>query len=1021
MPSLSSSIVNQQVASVRDVEEALSRQSLYGGDLITNLLELAAVSEERLGKVLAESHDLEPAPTGELAVAPEYVRRLVPADVAQRFALYPLEERDGTLTLAVAEPLPSETEQDLAFSLGAKIVQKVALLVRVRQAISRDYGSPLDRRSLRVLARLSGRPDPSPSSLPSRPEGPLSQSPAQSVRPQFPSASPKAAVTKSVPATAPPATAAPPKSTPATSTPATSTPPKSTSPRSIPAKSAPPKAGASIQPRVPRAPALPDFSSLTKPAEAGRQRRLGPFTAAMAERGLLDAQTRDDVLRAFFDFASQYFDYAALFAVQGDLAEGRDASGAGAPRSRIVAVGVPLDLPSAMSRARDAATFELTRLGSGGLDGALAKDLERRPGRLVLFLPVQVRGRTVLILYGDHGERDVELQAVGEVISFAPLVANAFERLILRKRLRDKGGETAPPSIRLGRPREPARPLPNAGERAATLASLIEERFDSGSRSSRPARPSSRPPLSSGAKRSPPPPQPASDPITPPTPRYTPAPTVAIPVISIGPASSRRTVPIPPDASRSVPAPRANEPPEDGWDAAASGGTPFARVERGTQPGVGRDLTASIPSGVSSQQPPAAEPPAVQLPALRPPAVQLPALRPPVVQSLAEEPPAETTPAEPAPISLRSASQRRLQLVSDAPPPLPKFETPEIDISESATEFDEGEDFPPISDVSGVPLAPASRALAYSARPLPPRDVSQDVGLPSVIVDLASDTQEFVDRLLEGDPTAGDKLVQIGDTAITVLASIFPGPITAELRRSSGDGPGKASDCGPVLRTLARMGTRPVPFVAVRTADGDPVVRAWATRLLGEMPSAESAHAVVRRLTDDDADVQRAAHAAGHMLLHHPEAAEALQAKIAETVSDVTRPEDSRHSLIEALAELRAPLVIPTLIRLLEDGSPDIVRSAHWALGVIARQDFGTKAAHWEEWWLANSSRHRIEWLIDSLMHESQDLRRNAGDELKSLTKEYFGYYDDLPKKERQRAQDRYREWWESKGKARFR
>ena len=211
----------------------------------------------------------------------------------------------------------------------------------------------------------------------------------------------------------------------------------------------------------------------------------------MAERGLLDAQTRDDVLRAFFDFASQYFDYAALFAVQGDLAEGRDASGAGAPRSRIVAVGVPLDLPSAMSRARDAATYELTRLGSGGLDGALAKDLERRPGRLVLFLPVQVRDRTVLILYGDHGERDVELQAVGEVISFAPLVANAFERLILRKRLRDKGGDAPEPSMRVSRLREPAHPLPNAGERAATLASLIE---DASSRSSLPARPSSRPP-----------------------------------------------------------------------------------------------------------------------------------------------------------------------------------------------------------------------------------------------------------------------------------------------------------------------------------------------------------------------------------------------------------------------------------------------------------------------------------------------------------------------------------------------
>ncbi len=391
MPSLSSSIVNQQVASVRDVEEALSRQSLYGGDLITNLLELAAVSEERLSKVLAESHELEPAPTGELPVAPEQVRRLVPGDIAQRFALYPLQERDGTLTIAVAEPLPAETEQDLSFSLGVKIVQTVALLVRVRQAIARDFGSPLDRRSLRVLARLSGKPDPSPSSLPSRPDLPPVKRP-QTMRPS-PSAEPAPV----------------------------------------------PKPAPSVEPRLPRAPVMPDFSSLTRPEPAGRPRRLGPFTVAMAERALVEAESRDDVLRAFFDFAGQYFDYAALFAVHGDLAEGRDASGAGAARSRIVAVGVPLDLPSAMSRARDAATYELTRLGSGGLDGALAKDLERRPGRMVLFLPVQVRGRTVLILYGDHGDRDVELSAVGDVISFAAtrgqrLRASDFAQAPARKR-----------------------------------------------------------------------------------------------------------------------------------------------------------------------------------------------------------------------------------------------------------------------------------------------------------------------------------------------------------------------------------------------------------------------------------------------------------------------------------------------------------------------------------------------------------------------------------------------------------
>jgi hypothetical protein len=957
MPSLSSSIVNQQVASVRDVEEALSRQSLYGGDLITNLLELAAVSEERLSRVLAESYDLAAAPVGELPAAADDVRRLVPGDLAQRFALYPLEERDGTLIVAVAEPLPSEAEQDLSFSLGATLVQKVALLVRVRQAISRDYGSPLDRRSLRVLARLTGKPDPSPSSLPSRPDPQISRRPPPTVHPDEPAGS---------------------------------------KPRAEAAQSLAPQV-----PQVPRAPALPDLRSLAKSAPQSRPRRLGPYTAAAAERDLLEAESRDDVLRAFFDFAAQYFEYAALFAVHGDLAEGKDASGAGASRTRIVAVGVPLDLPSAMSRARDSAGYELTRLTSGGLDGALAKDLERRPGSTVLFLPVQVRGRTVLILYGDHGERDVQLSEIGDVISFAPLVASAFERMILRRRLREKGVEMAPPphSVRLGKWRKSAPPLPNAAERAATLASLLENRAAGGHRSAAPQPNSELPTFSDGIYH--PPSFEPGDHFTPPTPRvYTPAaPTVVQPVISIGPLPQLPSFdsPAPPASQPALPSERtphterSSEPPEEGWNVApATGG--FARVERGTKPGVG------------SAPPPRAR--------------QASSVPPP--------PPPASPASEPAPSS-RSNSLPRLQLVAEPAPPTER-DAPEIDVSESSVEFYEGDaedvqedEYAPESDDGGVPLAPASRALAYSARPLPPRDLSQDMELPSVIVDTAVDTKELVERLMRGDASAGDKLVQIGDSAITVLVGIFPGPITSEPRRSSGDGPGKASECGPVLRALSRMGTRPVPFVAVRTADGDPSVRAWATRLLGEMPCAEAAQAVVRRLTDDDPEVQRAALAAGHMLLHHPEAGEALQAKIAESVSDATRPETNRHTLIEALAELRAPLVVPALIRLLEDGSPDIVRSAHWALGVIARQDFGTKASLWEEWWLANSTRHRIEWLIDALMHENQELRRVAGDELKSLTKEYFGYYDDLPKKERERAQDRYRQWWETKGKARFR
>ena len=91
-------------------------------------------------------------------------------------------------------------------------------------------------------------------------------------------------------------------------------------------------------------------------------------------------------------------------------------------------------------------------------------------------------------------------------------------------------------------------------------------------------------------------------------------------------------------------------------------------------------------------------------------------------------------------------------------------------------------------------------------------------------------------RLVKGDSDAGDNLVAIGESAVSALVAVFPGPITSDPRR--GDAPVRASDCGPVLRTLARIGHAAVPFLVVRTADASPDVRSWATRLLGELPGS---------------------------------------------------------------------------------------------------------------------------------------------------------------------------------------
>jgi hypothetical protein len=867
MPTLSSSIVKHNVASVRDVEEAIARQAMYGGDLVTNLLELSAVSEDQLARLVADSYEIAAAPAGELPSGGADVLRLVPRELARRFALYPLESQADALVVAVSEPLPPEVESDLSFSLGLRIEQRIALGVRIQQALARDYAVPLEQRAERILAKLAGQPDPNPSVAPGPPDPPGPPEPPE------------------------PGPEQPPQSPPAV---------------------------ASSRPRHVERESL-DFTTLTR--KAPKPRRLGPYTAAMAERDLLEAGETEEVVRAFFDFASQYFEYTALFAIHGDLAEGRDAAGAGAPRARVLSLGIPLDLPSALSRAAASDRFSLSRLSTGGLDGALARDLDRRPGPQVLLLPVRVRRRSVLVLYGDHGQQDVQLDTVGQVISFAPLVSTALEHLILKRK--HAGSASLAPRVPAGRPKNA--PLPRPEERAAALASAlgVDE-----------APHSSKPPSSGSAG-------------------------LARPVIAVGGARSKTPAQGSPLVSPNpaVQPLSSVKPPEDGWD--------FVKNERGTQPGMG-------------------------------------------------------------------AQQRKLELVPDeaiearsnvvTPPAAtlgsPSPEAPEISVGAAALD-DDFEDLPP--DSGGVPLAPASRSLAHSARPLPMAKSSAELKLPTVIVDLANDCQALLAELLAGSSAAGDKLVKIGEPAVAVLASSFPGPITAELRRGVGNAPSRASECGPVLRTLARIGVKAAPVLVVRTADTDPNVRAWATRLLGEMPNEDAARAIVRRFVDDEQEVRRAALAAGRLMQVSAEARSMIHIGLAELLGDASKPEHQRHALIEAVADLRDGRAIPTVLRLLEDRSSDIVRSAHWALVVLARQDYGLSAAAWEEWWRQNSARHRIEWLIDALLHENADIRRAAGDELKSTTKEYFGYYDDLPVAERQKAQNRYREWWETKGKARFR
>jgi hypothetical protein len=318
------------------------------------------------------------------------------------------------------------------------------------------------------------------------------------------------------------------------------------------------------------------------------------------------------------------------------------------------------------------------------------------------------------------------------------------------------------------------------------------------------------------------------------------------------------------------------------------------------------------------------------------------------------------------------------------------------------------------SERVGPPALPDSQVVVPAQRPVRAHS-SAELRLPSIIVNVDQDIEALVTRLLEGDEKVMDRIVALGASAASYLVSRFPGPIRDADRLST---PEPASLRGPILRALARIGLPAAPFLAVRSNDREPAVRAWATALLGEIPCIDSATAVSRRVADSSAEVRRAALEAGKLLQADEDARTALRDKVL-TIAEGTSSVESRVAAIEALAHFRDGRAVPRLVRLLPYRD-EVGQSAEWALGVLTRQAFGRDTAAWEAWWKEKGGQHRIEWLIDSLTHDDIEIRRAAGEELKSLTKEYFGYYDDLPKGERAKAQRRYREWWETTGKAKF-
>jgi hypothetical protein len=177
-----------------------------------------------------------------------------------------------------------------------------------------------------------------------------------------------------------------------------------------------------------------DRESAPSEARLAPRRLRGPLTAASAKKLLDEAVERDDIVHVFFAFARQFFEYAALFVVHDEVADGRDAFGSGASADAVRRMTIALDRPGLFADVKRTLASRVGTLAHTASDRAVAAALLRDARIPALVLPVVIRSRAVLLLYGDRGGEHFEVVDLPELVAFVPRVVDAIERLILRRK-----------------------------------------------------------------------------------------------------------------------------------------------------------------------------------------------------------------------------------------------------------------------------------------------------------------------------------------------------------------------------------------------------------------------------------------------------------------------------------------------------------------------------------------------------------------------------------------------------------
>jgi hypothetical protein len=246
------------------------------------------------------------------------------------------------------------------------------------------------------------------------------------------------------------------------------------------------------------------------------------------------------------------------------------------------------------------------------------------------------------------------------------------------------------------------------------------------------------------------------------------------------------------------------------------------------------------------------------------------------------------------------------------------------------------------------------------------------------------------------------------------LARRFPGKLRVDRFAVAGR-PLRAAQYGGLLELTVRLGSVSSELLIDKMSAPQRDIRFYATVCATELRPRNAVFTLVERLFDQDYGVRELAIEA---LAGYPVAdlSQALAKARRAVAADYPEQGAAATTAIVQLGDVESVEEMIDAIERADRGAEHIRK----ALVSLTAQDFGLSSKKWRKWYEAARRRHRIEWLIDGLVHKEDTIREIAINDMRRITGEYFGYHHDLPRKERELAADRWASWWRETGMRRF-